>query len=383
MRLWFIALITIGIVTGFCTFSVDLTKQNEIRGLLEKKSRIELQILAKRHNVDGRRKNVTIIEELIAKLTLPAQTETDAPKEVESSVDEFLQPLQHQQVPEQQQPLVLDDTPMSDDLVNAMADQGLSMQDLIHLQRMSGGVFTLLNRKDHDRSPEALEAKRLKQLSIKEKKRLMMLEARSKQQSEASSSNTPNDAEEEEKATVPLMMVRKSSTSPIISSGAPVRTSAKSNVIRFASSEDSSSEARAPRMIKQLHVDRRTMDEEDEQNRKKSLAEATLKEMLVTLIEKQGFDSLFKATGLRCFDTSKPSGNMKPTMGGALKLLRQSEMDWARRRLEDLYLREMSPSAYKPPPRRSSSPGDQYKYGVQSSGKKWERSTSQAKPGAK
>lgn len=71
---------------------------------------------------------------------------------------------------------------------------------------------------------------------------------------------------------------------------------------------------------------------ENERLRIAALEGATLKEMLQQLSQTKGYDFLYRETHLRCF-TSNPSLN------SASKLLREPSMSWARRKIEDLYLR--------------------------------------------
>lgn len=64
-----------------------------------------------------------------------------------------------------------------------------------------------------------------------------------------------------------------------------------------------------------------------------SLEGATLKDMMEYLINTIGFPTLFAETNLRCFDT-------RPTLQSSLKVLRQSDMEWARKKIEYLYITE-------------------------------------------
>eukprot|EP01038_Epipyxis_sp_PR26KG_P015737 gene15737-21304_t len=52
----------------------------------------------------------------------------------------------------------------------------------------------------------------------------------------------------------------------------------------------------------------------------------SLHKMLLFLVEKKGFDYLFQETKLRCFST-------KPSINSSLKVLRQPNMEWAKKKL--------------------------------------------------
>ena len=60
----------------------------------------------------------------------------------------------------------------------------------------------------------------------------------------------------------------------------------------------------------------------------------TLQAMLSYLVEKHGFDGLHKMTNLRCFAN-------RPSLGSSLKAMRQDSMEWARRKVEYLYIEEL------------------------------------------
>lgn len=58
----------------------------------------------------------------------------------------------------------------------------------------------------------------------------------------------------------------------------------------------------------------------------------TLKAMLEYLVEKLGYPKLFDATKLKCFA-------LKPSITSSLKVLRQPEMEWAKKKVEELYVK--------------------------------------------
>jgi len=60
----------------------------------------------------------------------------------------------------------------------------------------------------------------------------------------------------------------------------------------------------------------------------------TLQAMLSYLVERHGFDELYKMTNLRCFAN-------RPSLGSSLKAMRQDSMEWARRKVEYLYIEEL------------------------------------------
>lgn len=57
----------------------------------------------------------------------------------------------------------------------------------------------------------------------------------------------------------------------------------------------------------------------------------TLKSMVQYLVEILGYEKMFMDTNLRCF-------TVKPTLTSSLKALRKPDMDWARMRVESLYI---------------------------------------------
>lgn len=58
----------------------------------------------------------------------------------------------------------------------------------------------------------------------------------------------------------------------------------------------------------------------------------TLKEILNHLVEKYGWEELGARINIRCF-------NFEPSVNSSLKFLRKT--DWARKKVEDLYLRSI------------------------------------------
>ena len=61
------------------------------------------------------------------------------------------------------------------------------------------------------------------------------------------------------------------------------------------------------------------------------LTGVTMKIMLEHLETSIGFDGLFEETNLRCF-------SVKPSVNSALKVLRQLPLEWARKKIEYLYI---------------------------------------------
>lgn len=60
----------------------------------------------------------------------------------------------------------------------------------------------------------------------------------------------------------------------------------------------------------------------------------TLQAMLTYLVERRGFEGLFTLTNLRCFAN-------RPTLSSSMKALRQDSMEWARRKIEYLYIEDI------------------------------------------
>mmetsp|Transcript_10814 Transcript_10814/g.32126 ORF Transcript_10814/g.32126 Transcript_10814/m.32126 type:complete len:166 (-) Transcript_10814:108-605(-) len=58
-----------------------------------------------------------------------------------------------------------------------------------------------------------------------------------------------------------------------------------------------------------------------------------LQAMVTELVDRMGWDTLADETGVRCFEASA-----RPTIKSALKFLRTVDHQWARERVEDLYL---------------------------------------------
>jgi uncharacterized protein (DUF2132 family) len=57
----------------------------------------------------------------------------------------------------------------------------------------------------------------------------------------------------------------------------------------------------------------------------------TLEAMLAFLVENMGFSALYAETKLKCFEH-------RPTLASSLKVLRQGKVEWARRKIEHLYV---------------------------------------------
>jgi len=57
----------------------------------------------------------------------------------------------------------------------------------------------------------------------------------------------------------------------------------------------------------------------------------TIKDMLEFLVASIGFEELFLKSGIRCFQN-------EPSVGSSLKALRKPEMEWARKKIEFLYV---------------------------------------------
>ena len=57
----------------------------------------------------------------------------------------------------------------------------------------------------------------------------------------------------------------------------------------------------------------------------------TLKDMLTALVSSVGFPALFEETSLRCFSS-------KPSLTSSLKAVRGEDMEWARKKIEYLYI---------------------------------------------
>ena len=64
------------------------------------------------------------------------------------------------------------------------------------------------------------------------------------------------------------------------------------------------------------------------------LTGVTLKEMLESLEQSIGFDGLFAGTGLKSFQ-------YKPFIPSSLKVLRQPDMEWARKKVEYMYIKSL------------------------------------------
>ena len=60
----------------------------------------------------------------------------------------------------------------------------------------------------------------------------------------------------------------------------------------------------------------------------------TLKQMLSFLVEELGYNTLYEKTKLRCFQ-------INPSLNSSLKVLRGSDMEWARKDIEYLYIQRM------------------------------------------
>jgi hypothetical protein len=60
----------------------------------------------------------------------------------------------------------------------------------------------------------------------------------------------------------------------------------------------------------------------------------TIEAMLSYLVDAIGFPQLFEATSLKCFQ-------VRPTVASSLKVLRQRDMEWARQKLQYLYIAEL------------------------------------------
>jgi len=67
------------------------------------------------------------------------------------------------------------------------------------------------------------------------------------------------------------------------------------------------------------------------------LSGVTLSKMLTSLVETRGFDALYLETNLRCF-------KFKPAIKSSLKVLRQPDMQWAKKKVEYLYLKSLKNS---------------------------------------
>jgi hypothetical protein len=65
-----------------------------------------------------------------------------------------------------------------------------------------------------------------------------------------------------------------------------------------------------------------------------SLDGVTMKEMLTHLVSSIGFEKLFTETDVKAF-------SVKPTITSSLKVLRAPEMEWARKKIEYLYIQSM------------------------------------------
>jgi hypothetical protein len=65
-----------------------------------------------------------------------------------------------------------------------------------------------------------------------------------------------------------------------------------------------------------------------------SLDGITMKEMLTHLVETKGFDELFALTDIKAFSA-------KPSLTSSLKVLRSPEMEWAKKKIEYLYIQSM------------------------------------------
>jgi len=94
-------------------------------------------------------------------------------------------------------------------------------------------------------------------------------------------------------------------------------------------------------MITTIREPLRTEIEQDKMETSKSvksnhvdLTGVTLENILTYLVNNIGYDGLYDHTKLRCFNSSPPS------FKGALKLLRQADMEWARKKLEYVYVQE-------------------------------------------
>lgn len=73
--------------------------------------------------------------------------------------------------------------------------------------------------------------------------------------------------------------------------------------------------------------------------RRVELTGVTLQNQLELLVQRVGFEELHAETGMRCFTN-------KPSVASSLKALRTPSAEWARKRIEFLYIREMK---NKPP----------------------------------
>jgi hypothetical protein len=60
----------------------------------------------------------------------------------------------------------------------------------------------------------------------------------------------------------------------------------------------------------------------------------TVEAMLRYLVDAVGFPGLYEATSLKCFQ-------VRPTLASSLKVLRQRDMEWARQKLQYLYIAEL------------------------------------------
>ena len=71
------------------------------------------------------------------------------------------------------------------------------------------------------------------------------------------------------------------------------------------------------------------------------LAGVTLKAMLEYLEDAMGFEGMYQETTIRCF-------NFKPSISTSLKVLRQADMEWGRRKVEKLYAATRRRAANRP-----------------------------------
>ena len=185
------------------------------------------------------------------------------------------------------------DNSVTEDVKDALTEQGISWQELLDMREQ------LLSKNDT-------------KISIKKPRIKLSTETMEKVTSTAHKVSTEE---------VPQTKIKRL--------GARSSSSAASTGLNKIALESNSK-------IKNRFVQNETMKKDTDsiasgKKSKANLDNVKLADMLDGLVQSLGYPALFEETGLRCFSHN-------PTRSSCLKVLRQSSMEWARHKIQYLYL---------------------------------------------
>jgi hypothetical protein len=245
-----------------------------------KVTRSELQELAKQHGVRANMKSADIIEALEVLGYSSAAVVSSIPDE-------------------------------SGSLQDVLAEQGITWEDLVSLQAQYGSTGTVKAR------PREVTNK---ETSIKEPSHITSKPAAlpaTDQMRQLGTRAIP--------ATAPSPSATQGGSKPATTRVTHKGTTLSSkNIIPFDEPSHEQAEPVTPRA--RASPSRPTVPPQ-----RVSTTSVTLEAMLTFLVENMGFPALYAETKLKCFAN-------RPTLASSLKVLRQGKVEWARRRIEHLYV---------------------------------------------